>query len=416
MSRRARLFHPIHPTTIAIGVDVAKDTFEARALAGDGRLGARLRFRCTADGFESLLAYAASSMKKLGAEDFMVAMEPTGHYGEPLARWLMDRSVKVRAVSPLKTARSKELYDGTTRKTDEKDAKVIADLCRRGLSTPWRRRSGPFAELRVLSRRREQLVVQRARSLNRVQRHLDELFPELRGLFAKMFSKSMLWLLSVAPTPAKVRELGLLQLTAGLRKASRGRLGQARAEALLEAAHRSVGITDDTNAHEFALQQLLEELRHLEGQLSAVDAAMEKALAKVPYGSRLLTIPGLAAVSAATLLGELGDLRDYRVAKQVIKMIGLDLVESSSGAREGHRHISHRGRRYARQMLYMVVIQPGPPGMKARRDRLLAAGKPPKKAMVANMCALLRIMFALARDDVDFDASLSLVSEVRLAS
>jgi len=196
MSRRARLCRPIHPDTIAIGVDVAKETFEARALAADGRLGKRLRFRCSADGFESLKEYCESMTKQLGGEDFVVAMEPTGHYGEPLAGWLLDRSVQVHAVSPLKTARAKELYDGTTRKTDEKDAKVIADLCRRGFSKPRRRLKGPFAELRVLSRQREQLVTRRSRVINRVQRHLDVLFPELRTVFSKLFSVTALWLLT----------------------------------------------------------------------------------------------------------------------------------------------------------------------------------------------------------------------------
>jgi len=416
MSRKARLCLPIHPDTVVIGVDVAKESFEARAMAADGRLGKRLRFGCDAKGFESLKEYGEATRRRLGGESLVVAMERTGHYGEPLAQWLLGRGVEVYAVSPLKTARSKELYDGTTRKTDEKDAKIIADLCRRGLSKPWRRLEGPYAELRVLSRQREQMVVRRSRVINRVQRHLDVLFPELRSLFPKLFSVTALWVLEAAPTPARVLELGVLGLTAGLRKASRGQCGRERAEALLEAAGRSVGIRRGVAAHEFALAQLLEELRAVLAQLASVEAAQAAALAKVPYGKRLLTVPGLGVVSVATLVGELGDLRDYRVAKQVLKMAGLDLVEDSSGSRDGHRHISRRGRRYARQILYMVALKARVGALKARRDRLVEGGKPPKKAVVANMCALLRIMFALARDDADFNPSLHLAQEHAMAA
>ena len=416
MSRKARLCTPLHPNTVAIGVDVAKETFEARALSSDGRLGKRLRFRCDQAGFESLKAYCEASTASLDGADFVVAMEPTGHYGEPLARWLMDRAVVVRSVSPLLTARSKELYDGTTRKTDEKDAKVIADLCRRGLSKPWRRLMGPFADLRVFSRQREQLVKRRSQVQNRVQGQLDVLFPELRGLFPKLFSVTALWLLSLAPTPAKVLELGAGPLAGGLKAASRGQLGVARAEALMEAAERSVGIPDGVAAREFVLRQFLAELASVQAQVSAVEAAMEAALLQVPYGRRLLTVPGLGVVSVATIIGETGDLRDYRVAKQVLKMVGLDLVEASSGAKDGHRHISRRGRRYARQMLYMVALKAGAGALAARRARIVGRGTPPKKAAVANMCALVRILFALARDDADFDASQHAAPEVPMAA
>jgi len=100
----------------------------------------------------------------------------------------------------------------------------------------------------------------------------------------------------------------------------------------------------------------------------------------------------------------------------VLKMVGLDLVESSSGARDGHRHISRRGRRYARQMLYMVALKAGSGALAARRDRLVERGTSPKKAVVANMCALVRIVFALARDDADFDAKQHSKPEVLMAA
>jgi len=62
-------------------VDVAKETFEARALSSDGRLGRRLRFGCNHAGFESLRVYCEGSTQALGGAEFVVAMEPTGHYG-----------------------------------------------------------------------------------------------------------------------------------------------------------------------------------------------------------------------------------------------------------------------------------------------------------------------------------------------
>lgn len=382
---------------------MAKDKLVARAVAGDGRTGKSLTFGCNLAGFESLQGYAQRSLTNLGASGYVVAMEPTGHYGEPLAAWLSARGVEVHAVQPLKTARAKELYDGTWRKTDEKDALVIADLCRRGLGSRWRLQTGAFAALRVLTRRREQLVERRRQVVNRVHRHRDVLFPELRGLFSKLEGRASRWVLRHVPTPAAVSTMGVEALAEKLYEASRRQLGRARAEAMVAAARSSVGISEAAASHEFALGQLLDELEALLAQLKAVERQMTEQLAAVPYAGRLLTVPGFGPVIVASLLGEFGDLRNYRVAAQLIKMAGLDLAESSSGERQGHHHISRRGRPYARQLLFMAALSAGKKALAERRRRLVEEkGKPAPVAVIANACALLRISHALVRDDQDF--------------
>ena len=404
MARRAQVRRPIHQELIVVAVDVAKRSFVARPLAGDGRTAKSCRFGCTAEGFEKLLADASTWVKRFAAGGFVVAMEPTGHYGEPLACWLLDRGIPVYSVPPLFTARSKELEDGTRRKTDDKDCLVIGDLCRRGLAKRWRRLKEPFATLRVLVRQREQLVVRRSRVVNRVQRHLDVVFPELRELFRKLVAKTALWVIATVPTPGDVLAMGTERLAEELHRVSRGQLGRPRAEALVSAAKSSVGVRDALAAHRLAVGQLLAELEEILEQLAEVERSMAESLEQVPYASRLLSIPGLQVISVATLLGEAGDLRDYRHARQLLKMLGLDLVEDSSGQRQGHRHISRRGRHYARQVLYMVALKAGQTFLSARRDRLVEVKKKPaKKAAVANMCALVRIAFALVRNDVDFE-------------
>jgi len=404
MSRRTRDCRPIQPEILVVGVDVAKEKMVARAVGGDGRTAKTLQFGCDAAGFEKLLGYAEKAARDLGASGFVAAMEPTGHYGEPLAAWLKGHGVEVYAVQPLKTSRAKELYDGTWRKTDEKDALVIADLCRRGLGSPWRVQTGPFAALRVLTRRREQLVEQRRQVVNRIHRHRDVLFPELRALFPKLEGRASRWVLRNVATPAAVQAMGVEALTDALHQESRGQLGRKRAEVMSEAAQRSVGVSEAGESHQFALGQLLDELEGVLARLKAVERQMAAQLAAVPYAERLLTVPGFGPVIVASLLGEFGDLRNYRVAGQLIKMAGLDLAESSSGERQGHHHISRRGRPYARQLLFMAALTAGKVALAQRRQRLVEErAKPARVAAVANACALLRISHALVRDEQDFD-------------
>lgn len=158
-------------------------------------------------------------------------------------------------------------------------------------------------------------------------------------------------------------------------------------------------------SHRLAVRQLLAELRHVLGQIKELEARMTDTLRQVPYAPLLRSIPQLGVVTVATLLGELGDLKAYRHAEQVIAMAGLDLVENSSGERQGHHHISRRGRGYARQMLYLAALRLGWKVMaEPRRRSVEDRKKSANKAAVANMARLLRVMFAIARDGKPFDA------------
>ena len=391
----------IQPNRVVIGVDVAKSECVAVAQTADGGVTKPLKFDTNRNGFERLRTFAQRVMEAKRSEDFVVALEPTGHYGVPLVKWLRDQGIEVMRVEALHTNRFKELVDGTRRKTDAKDAATIAMLCRNGTYRPFRLLEGAYAELRVLSRRREQLVKQRSQATNRMHRHLDEVFPELPKLFDRM-GPTLLTLLKAASSPQTVLEMPVGQLATLLSKASRGNLGLERAQEIREAAETSVGSSTAAKAHRLAIRQLVDDLQHLRGQIVEVEGEMKARLSQVPYAAELLSIPRLGAITLATLLGELGDLRDFDRAEKLIKHAGLDLVETSSGKRRGQRHISRRGRRYARQMLFLAALRMGG-RFAAARQRLLARDKLPMVAAVANMCRLLRVMHAIVRDGVCYD-------------
>ena len=395
----------ISADVVVIGIDLAKKSFVAVGLPGSGQRTKPRKCENRRRGFESLLEFAGEISKDQAG--FVVAFEPTGHYGESLTHWLMDEGVPLYQVQPLHTKRAKELFDGTRRKTDAKDAAVVAELCRRGVGRPFSPPDGAFAELRVLARQREQLVKRRSQLQNRLHRHLDVVFPELVSCFYKLNSSGCRYILSTAPTPQDLLDACPLELATGLRTASKGALGEPLVEQLREAARDSSGISRGLSAHRLAIRQSTAELEDVEQRVLAVEAQMHVELMKVDYAQRLLSIPRLGATTAAILLAEFGDLRSYRVAKQLIAMAGLDLIEQSSGDRKGRRHISRRGRRYARQILYLAVLRLGWNVLSEARRRLVEENKlPPTKAAVANMCRLLKIIHALVRDDVDFDASM----------
>lgn len=404
ISKRRRLASDL----VVLGVDMAKGSFMAVAEFEDGEVSKPRKFEVGRAGFDAFLSFAQAEVKRRSRKGLVVALEPTGHYAEPLATWLLAQKVVVHSVAPLLTSRMKEVEDGTPRKTDPKDCRVIAEIARSGRGVPWPIPTGPFAELHLLSRRRWQLVKHRSQVLNRLHGLLDVVFPELRGLFADLSCTTVRWLLGVAPTPEALLALPLDELVANLQEKSRKNLGEECALALREAAQQTVGGRKGLAAHPLVLRQQLTELDQVETQMREVEAAMRTALAEVPYADRLLQIHGLGRLTLAILLGEVGDLRGYAVTAQLIKRVGLDLIEASSGKRSSEhvrQRVSKRGSPQARRVLYIAAVRLGQNVLSGARHRMVEEGKKHgNKAAIANARRLLGILMAMLRTGADFDA------------
>jgi transposase len=84
---------------------------------------------------------------------------------------------------------------------------------------------------------------------------------------------------------------------------------------------------------------------------------MVAVLKRLPEAKFLLTIPGVAEVTAATFLGCVGDVRVYESSKQILRLAGLSLVEASSGTRKGRERISKRGRPVLRRYAYLLALR-----------------------------------------------------------
>lgn len=71
---------------------------------------------------------------------------------------------------------------------------------------------------------------------------------------------------------------------------------------------------------------------------------VQKLLNRIPGTKEMMTIPGVAEVTLAGFLAEVGNLEDYTRPQQIIRLAGLNLKENSSGKHKGKTTISKRGR------------------------------------------------------------------------
>ena len=228
---------------------------------------------------------------------------------------------------------------------------------------------------------------------------LDLLFPELLQLFGKIDSKSLLALLEATPTPGSVLEAGASALASILERASNRYYGSAKALEIVDAAKTSIGCAEVITPLVFETLAVVPRIRELDLLLAAVEQEMSEILSQVEYGPLLLTIPGFGVFTASVVIGELGDLRQYRNARQFIKMAGLNLFERSSGGHRGQKRITKRGRSLLRKVLYLAALrQVGPKGLYGAFMQKHAGSKPKPKIVVAAMRQMLRLIFAMARD------------------
>jgi transposase len=120
----------------------------------------------------------------------------------------------------------------------------------------------------------------------------------------------------------------------------------------------------------------------------------------------LASIPGIGRTTAAKVLGLLGDLRRFDSGKALAAFIGVTPRRHESGdSVRGRSSISRTGHANIRHALFMptLVATRHNPKIKAFRDRLVAAGKSKKSAVLASMKKLVNIMHAVVRQGVGFD-------------
>jgi len=118
----------------------------------------------------------------------------------------------------------------------------------------------------------------------------------------------------------------------------------------------------------------------------------------------LRSVPGVGPVLSLTLLAELPELGRLS-RREVAKLAGVAPLARDSGTLRGHRYV-RGGRASVRAVLYMaaLVATRRNPVIRAFYERLLAAGKPKKLALVACMRKLLTILNAMARSGVRWEA------------
>ncbi len=143
-------------------------------------------------------------------------------------------------------------------------------------------------------------------------------------------------------------------------------------------------------------------IRWLEKELSRTDRDLDETIEKSPTlkenQALLQSVPGVGPVLARTLLAELPELGSLS-PRELSALVGVAPLNRDSGTLRGRRAV-WGGRARVREALYMgaLIASRFNPAIKEFYERLVAAGKPKKVALVACMRKLLVILNAVMRE------------------
>lgn len=399
----------IAENTLVVGVDIAKKKHYARAFDFRGmELDKVIKFKANGGGFESFINWTESVAKAHGKKKIVVGIEPTGHYWYTFGRAVIDRGLMLVQVNPYHVKKTKELDDNTPSKSDYKDPKTIAFLVKDGRYQIPYMPDGKYAELRKANNLREEWVQKKIKVKNKITRWLDIHFPEFLNAFSSWEGKTALMTLGKIALPEKIASKTPEEILCIWRQEVRRGVGIKKAEKLVKEAQNSVGIREGAQMAEYEIKLLIKEYMEIREVLEDMERKLEKIVLTIPRANRFLEIKGVGIKTVAGFFAEIGDIRRFTSAKQIIKLAGLNLRQNSSGQHKGETTISKRGRSRLRALLFraiLPIVATNEVFNKLHHDNISQKERPMKKmqSLIALCCRLIRIVYSLITKDEEFD-------------
>lgn len=335
-----------------VGIDIGKNKHSAFAITSGGETIAALAIftndREGVDRLETQVLKPAGGPRKL-----LFAMEATGHYWMALYHELVRRGYRGVVLNPIQTHGEARTRIRKT-KTDQRDAEGIARFILTGKAHAARIPDEATAELRILVRRRHQLLEMKGNVERSAQSLTDRIFPEYDRFLCKPFLPSarvMIKTIGISPQEIASQEELVREV---LERASRHRLEPERIDALIRLARNSIGTGQAGQVIDGELRAVASLIEELEMQIGEIELDLERRMEELE--SPLLSL-GINAPLAAAIHAESDPASDFPSARQYAAYAGLEPSTFESGEMRGTRtHISKRGSPHLRHALYLTAF------------------------------------------------------------
>jgi len=322
---------------ITVGVDVGSHMHRVAIGIPEKKIAEEFDLPHNKDGFERFFG-RISHYEKTYQVPVVVAMEGFNGYARPLDRMVQEKGYRLLNVNNLKLRRFKEIFPSPA-KTDVIDARKILELVRlqpllsdqEVILQEVRDVPKEHQILKRLTRRRRQLVCEKAAVLNRMQSDLHAVSPELAELAT---NKDGLAFLRFLTCREDLRQLERVQKRTllGIKGIGEGFAGkvkewQKKAQFSEEAEYAGPMIIEDA-------RRILE----LKERIKALDKQIGEFCERSRLAGIVRSIPGFGLTCTSEIVAEVATIDRFRSEKSLAMYLGMAPLDNSSGKRRGTRH------------------------------------------------------------------------------
>ena len=346
--------HSTSRDAVLVAIDMSKHRQEVLLERPEGGRRRRMTVMATKADYDRL----ADDLAAIG-RPVIVGFEATGNYHRTLAHRLLSAGFKLRLISSVALARTREALHNGWDKNDSKDAQVILHMLRIGAT---QRYVDPLAaginDLQEMSKTHEAISKAKTQTWHRILTHyLPLYFPEIERFAGNSRSDWFLALIERFPTPGSITSIGREAFTEQAwpligRKVSKARV----VNDIYETACSSIALPiDEHSAAVTMFRMVIAQARTLIRQRNEIERIAHDALATNRDYQLLRMIPGIGPINALTILAEAGDLRRFSHHRQFLKFCGLDLATCQSGMFRGRTKLSKYGNARLRRTFWMAT-------------------------------------------------------------
>ena len=336
-------------------------------------------------------------------QDISIGLESTGHYGTNLKQFIAASGYTYLAFNPYLTHQFTKAMSLRRTKTDKVDARTISSMLGSVDYKTLHTRFYHINELKQLVRDRDDILMNRSKTLVKLTNVLDIVFPEFKPFFNKRFGTTARFILRKYKTAMKISTLTMKDYDS-LRIKSKGKFTYARFSHLRLLAKDTVGVQSPVYADR--VLSLLKDYDYFDHSLGHIDQAIIQLFSNVE--TKLTSIPGLGIIQAATIYAEIGDIHRFSNPQKLIAFSGFDTSINQSGISEHHGKLVKHGSPLLRKTIWVYAL----PALKFipvfhdyyRKKR--QEGKIHKVALTHVSRKLIRMIYHIEYHHIDFNNQL----------
>ena len=381
-----------------VGIDISKYKHDFCIISNTGEIIVEnSSFENNKKGFQFLL----DQLKPYNKSNVHIAFEATGHYSLNLELFLIDQGYSFMKMNPLVIHQFLKARSLRRTKTDKADSITIANYL---MSVPYKPNSDLLYHtytLKSLCRSRELLIKERSKFEVLLTNELDKTFPELKPFFKNRISTTLLY---IVDKYKNINHISLMKDYDSLRKISRGKFSYVNFAKLKELAKNSIGHFDENT--DLLISTYVSLINDFNNKIDPINKQISTIIKEL--NPRMLTIPGLGEISAATILSEYGDINNFSSPSKMLAFAGLEpsiiqsgtLVSNGKMVKHGSGHL-----RYSIMNIAMTILRYSPQFydyyLKKRSE-----GKSHRVALSHVCKKLIRVIYTLEKNNINFDSSL----------